>query len=141
LEIIENDIFDEEEEFVFQSYVFDIESKKLIIKKSDAKNKNGKSRSEVNLNNKWPFQVSRIHRSTSDSLDDSIGSLKEENTKVKERIKELEETLMPVPLLSIPLEIFRPSMPTARIKGSSILLTSSRSYMENNNKKIMALIT
>jgi hypothetical protein len=48
---------------------------------------------------------------------------------------------MPLLVLSIPLEIFRPAMPTTKIKGSSILLTSSKSYVENNIKKIMALIT
>jgi hypothetical protein len=43
LEIVANEIFDEEESFVFESVVFDIESKKLIIEKSDVKNKKGKS--------------------------------------------------------------------------------------------------
>jgi hypothetical protein len=51
LEIVENETFDEEESFVFQSIVFDNESKKLIIEKSDVKNKKGKSRAEVNLRN------------------------------------------------------------------------------------------
>jgi hypothetical protein len=74
-------------------------------------------------------------------LDDSIGGLEAENTKLKERIKELEETLMPLPLLSSPLAIIGPTMPTAKLKGSSSLLTSSRSYVEKNIKKIMALIT
>jgi hypothetical protein len=111
LEIVENEIFDEEESFVFQSVVFDNESKKLIIEKSDVKNKKGKSRSEVNLRNMWPSQISRIHKATGDALDDSIGGLEEENIKLKERIKELEETLMPLPLLSIPLEIVGPTMP------------------------------
>jgi hypothetical protein len=57
----------------------------------------------------WPSQISRIHRATDDALDDSIGGLEAENTKLKERIKELEETLMPLPLLSIPLEIVGPT--------------------------------
>jgi hypothetical protein len=48
---------------------------------------------------------------------------------------------MPLPLLSNPLVIVGPSMPTSKIKGSSRLLTSSRSYVENNIKKRMALIT
>jgi hypothetical protein len=77
LEIIENEIFDEEESFVFQSVVFDSESKKLIIEKSDAKNKKGKYRSEVNLKNMRPSQVSRIHRATGDALDNSIAVSKQ----------------------------------------------------------------
>jgi hypothetical protein len=47
--IIESETFDEEESFVFQSVVFDSESKNLIIEKRDVKNKKGKSRSEINL--------------------------------------------------------------------------------------------
>jgi hypothetical protein len=43
--------FDEDESFVFQSIVFDSQSKKLIIEKKDVKNKKGKSRSEVSLAN------------------------------------------------------------------------------------------
>jgi hypothetical protein len=141
LEIIKNEIFDEEESFVFQSVVFDSEYKKLTIEKSDEKNTKGKSHSEVNLKNMWSSQVSRIHGATNDALDNSIGSLEAENTKLKEMIKELEETLMPLPLLSIPLEIVILSMLVAKIKGSSSLLTSTRSYVENNIKKRMALIT
>jgi hypothetical protein len=74
-------------------------------------------------------------------LDDSIGGLEAENTKLKERIKELEETLMPLPLLVIPLAIVRPTTPAAKLKESSSLLTSARSYVENNIKKRMALLT
>ena len=75
LEIVENEIFDEEESFVFQSVVFNNEYKKLIIEKSDVKNKKGKSHSEVNLRNMCPSHISRIHREIGDALDDSIVGL------------------------------------------------------------------
>jgi hypothetical protein len=88
-----------------------------------------------------PSQISRIYKEIGDALDDSNGGLKAENIKLKERINELEETLMPLPLLIIPLAIIGPTTPAAKLKGSSRLLTSSRSYVENNIKKIMALIT
>jgi hypothetical protein len=88
-----------------------------------------------------PSHISKIHRETNDALDDYIGGLEEENTKLKDRIKELEETLMPLPLLSIPLVIFGPTMPATKLKESSSLLTSVRSYVENNIKKRMELIT
>jgi hypothetical protein len=45
LEIIETEIFNEEESFVFQIVIFDRESKKFIIEKSNVKNKKGKYRS------------------------------------------------------------------------------------------------
>jgi hypothetical protein len=141
LEIVENEIFDEEESFVFQIIVFDREYKKLIIKKSDVNNKEGNSCSEVNQKNKRPSQISRIHKAIGDALDDCIGGLEEENIKLKERVKELEETSMPIPLLSNPLEIVRPAMPTAKLKVSSSLPRSIGSYVKNNIKKRMEFIT
>jgi nucleoside-triphosphatase THEP1 len=123
LEIVENEIFDEEESFLFHSTVFDNKSKKIIIENSNVKNKKGKYRLEINLRNMRPSQVSRIHRAINNAVDDSIGSLEEENTKLKERIKELQETLIPLPFLSIPLAIVGSAMPTAKIKGSSSLFT------------------
>jgi hypothetical protein len=89
----------------------------------------------------WPSHISKIHRETINAPDDSIGGLEAENTKLKESIKELEDTLMPLPLLSIPLKIVKPTTPNAKLKGSLSLLTSSRSYVERNIKKRMALIT
>jgi hypothetical protein len=89
----------------------------------------------------WPSQISIIHRETRDALDDTIGGLEEENMKLKERIKELEDALMPHPLLSSPLSIVKPTTPTVKLKGSSILVTSARSYVERTIKKRMALIT
>jgi hypothetical protein len=58
MEIVETDIFDEDESFVFQSVVFDSQSKNLIIEKRDVTNKKGKSRSEINLRNMQPSQNS-----------------------------------------------------------------------------------
>jgi hypothetical protein len=51
MEIAETEIFDEDESFVFQSVVFDSESKNLIIEKRDVRNKKEKSCSEINLRN------------------------------------------------------------------------------------------
>jgi hypothetical protein len=58
MEIVETDIFDEDESFVFQSVVFYSKSKNLIIEKRDVTNKKGKSRSEINLRNMQPSQNS-----------------------------------------------------------------------------------
>ena len=48
---------------------------------------------------------------------------------------------MPLPPISSPLEIVGPTMSATKLKGSSCLLTLARSYVENNIKKRMALIT
>jgi hypothetical protein len=87
-----------------------------------------------------PSQISKIHKAIRDALDESIGGLEAENTKLKERIKELEDTLMPLPLLASPLIIFRTTTTVAKLKGSSSLLTSARIYVERNINKRMALI-
>jgi hypothetical protein len=84
MEIIGTETFDEEESFAFQSVVFYNESKKLVIEKRDVKNKKGKSRSEINLRNMWPSQISQIHRATGDALDNSIDDLEAENVRLKE---------------------------------------------------------
>jgi hypothetical protein len=80
-------------------------------------------------------------RATEDVIDDSNGGMEAKNTKFKERIRELENALMPLPLLFGTLSIVRPTTPSLKLKGSSILLTTSRSYVERNIKKRMALIT
>jgi hypothetical protein len=61
MDISDTENFDEDESFVFQSIVFDSQSKKLIIEKKDVKNKKGKSRSEVNLENMRSSQICRLH--------------------------------------------------------------------------------
>jgi hypothetical protein len=141
LEVVANETFSEEESFTFQSVIFYKESKKLIVERGDQKNKKGKSRSEVDLKDMWSSQISKIHRETGDALDDSIDGLEVENVKLKERIRELENALMPLPILASPLSMIKPTTPTIKLKGSSSLLTTVRSYVEKNIKKRMSLIT
>jgi hypothetical protein len=83
MEIIGIDTLDEEESFAFQSVVFDSESKKLIIENKDVKNKKGTSRSEFNLRNMRPSQISKMHRATGDALDNSISGLEMKNLMLK----------------------------------------------------------
>jgi hypothetical protein len=141
MDISDTKNFDEDESFVFQSVVFDSQSKKLIIEKKDVKNKKGKSRSEVDLANMRSSQICQLHKVSGDALHDSIGGIEAENARLKDRIKELEEALIPMPLLVNPLAIAMPATPAANLKGSSSLLASCRGYVENNIKKIMELVT
>lgn len=87
ISVIEN--FDEDESFVFQSVVFDSQSKKLIIEKKNVKNKKGKSRSEVHVANMRPSQICQLHTASGESLHDSIGSMETENVRLKNKVKEL----------------------------------------------------
>ena len=116
LEIVENETFSEEESFTFQNVIFDKESKKLIIEKGDQKNKRGKSRTEVELKDMRSSQISKIHRATKDALDDFIGGMEAEKTKLKEMIKELEDALMPLPILASPLSMVKPTTPPIKLK-------------------------
>ena len=49
MEIAKTDIFDKDDSFVFQSVVFDSQSKNMVIKKRDVTNRKGKSRTEINF--------------------------------------------------------------------------------------------
>jgi hypothetical protein len=89
----------------------------------------------------WSSQIYKIHKETGDALDDYIDELEAENAKLKERIKELQNSLMALPILSNPLSMVRPTTPTIKLKGSSSLLTMVKSYVENFFKKRMSLIT
>jgi hypothetical protein len=113
----------------------------LIIERDDQKNKKVKSRSKVDLKDMQSSQIYKIHRAIGDALDDSIGGLEAKNTKLKERIKELEDALMPLPILANPLSMVTPTTPANKLKGSSSLLTMVRSYVKKNIKKRMSLIT
>jgi hypothetical protein len=71
-----------------------------------------------------PSQISKIHRETGDVVDNSIDGLEAENAKLKERIKELENFLMPLPILESHFSMVKPTTPTIKLKGSSSLLTT-----------------
>jgi hypothetical protein len=88
-----------------------------------------------------PSQISQIHRETGDALENAIDDLEAKNVRLKEKIKELEGDLMPLPMMASPLEMIGPNTPTTKLKGSEILLKSDRGYVEKNIKKRMELIT
>jgi hypothetical protein len=83
MDIVDIEIFDEDESFLFQSIVF-YESKNLIIEKRDVKNKKGKSCSKISLANMRLSQISRLCRENGDALDDSIGGIEVENARLKD---------------------------------------------------------
>jgi hypothetical protein len=73
--------------------------------------------------------------------------MEEENLKLKERVKELEATLMPPPILSTPFAMLQSDITfqgapesNLRVKGISSLIIATRNFVEKNIKKIMSLI-
>jgi hypothetical protein len=94
----------------------------LIVQRSDQKNKKGNSRLEVDLKDMRPFQISKNHRAIEDALDDSIDGLEAEIVELKERIIELETTLMSRPILETPLTTVKITTPGIKLKGSSSFL-------------------
>jgi hypothetical protein len=64
VEIAETKFFYEDESFVFQSVVFDSQSKSMVIEKRDVTNRKGKSRTEINFRKMQPSQISLFHQVT-----------------------------------------------------------------------------
>jgi hypothetical protein len=63
--------------------------------------------------------------------------MEEENSQLKERIKELEETLMPPPNLASPITMIHPRKglqenpeSISKVKGISSLITTTRHFVE-----------
>jgi hypothetical protein len=116
MDISDTKNFNEDESFVFQSIVFDSQSKKLIIEKKNVKNKKGKSRSEFSLANMWSSQICQLHTMRGDAHHDSIGGIEAENARLKDLVKELEEALIPMTLLANPSVIAMPCHPCSQLK-------------------------
>jgi len=94
-----------------------------------------------------PSKLYSIHNVTGDALDFSIDNMEEEKVRLKERVKELEETFMPPPILATPVAMIwldksiqeiRES--SSRVKGISSLIVATRNFSEENINKSMSLI-
>ena len=90
MEIPKTKIFYEDESFIFQSVIFDSQSKSMVIKKRDVTNMKGNYRTEINFRKMFPSQISLFHQVTDDALHDSIGGIEVENARVKECLNEFE---------------------------------------------------
>jgi hypothetical protein len=141
MEIVQTDIFDKYESFVFYSIVFDSQSKNMVIEKRDVTNRKGKSRTEINFRKMRSSQISLFHRITGDALHDSIGGIESEYARVKYYLEEFEEAFIATPEFASPLAKNVSSTSAAKMKVSTTLLACSRSLVENNIKKIMQLVT
>jgi hypothetical protein len=140
VEIVETDIFDEDESFVFQILVFDSQSKNMVIEKRDVTNRKDKSRTDINFRKMRSLQISLFHCVTDDALDDSSGGIEAENATLKDRLNEFEEAFVTTPKFASPLAKNVPATTATKMKLSSTLLACSRAIVENNNKKRMELV-
>ena len=80
-------------------------------------------------------------------MDIYIDDMETENARIKERIKELDSTLMPSPILATMVSAIQPEKSSSktpesslRIKGASSLISVTRHYVEENIKERMSLI-
>jgi hypothetical protein len=83
----------------------------------------------------------QLHTATEEALHHSIEGIETKNAKLKDRIIELEDAFIPMPLLVNPLVIAMPGTPAANVNASSTFLTSCKGYVDNNIKKRMELVT
>jgi iron-sulfur cluster repair protein YtfE (RIC family) len=110
-------------------FVFESESKKLIIERKDVNNNQRMHRSELDLANMKASKISQLHMETRDALHGSVGLIEAENSRLKNHIKELEEALFSMPLLHSSLRITMPAItctPATNLKGSSSFFASYR---------------
>jgi hypothetical protein len=121
--------------FVVQITSFDNEYNKLVFERT-TKSKSGKLRSTIDTHDMLPSKLSSIHKVTWDALEVSIAHIEEENSQLKERIKELEETLMPPPILASPFAMIHPGKgpqenpeSSSRVKGISSLIMDTQHFV------------
>jgi len=129
--MIQEETFSDEETFIVQNESFDKEYKKLFFKIT-TNSKSGNIMSTIDTRDMLPSKLSFIHRVTWDALDVSIAHMEEENGQLKERIKELEATLMPPPILDSHVAMIRPRKciqenpeSSSRVKANSNLITAT----------------
>jgi hypothetical protein len=83
------------------------------------------------------YGIAKIHKVTGDALDISIDDMEYENAIIKERIQELELTLIPPPILVTPVATVQPHKnfektpeSSIRLKGTLSLLDATKRYVE-----------
>jgi hypothetical protein len=124
-------------------------SKKLLLEKVNTKNKRSseKWKSIIDFDGVAPSKIAQFHGATREALKQSVDTMEKENLELKQRIKELEATLMPRPLFPEPLNTIQPTLVLEDIpesnnkcKGSSSLLQAIRKYVGDAIQKRIDLI-
>jgi len=118
---------------------FDKYLKNMVFECVNSKGKRTKY-SEMDLNKVPVSRIVKIYKIIGDALDVSIDEMEAKNAQLKERVKELEYTFMPPPILASPLENIQPRTSYLKLKGISILLVAVIKFVEKNIKTRMSLI-
>jgi len=92
-------------------------------------------------------KISKIHMVTGNSLDISIDEMEAENERLKNKVRELENALIPPPIFARPLVFVQPRMnidglPESNLKwrGTPNLLVAVIKFVEENIKNRMPLV-
>jgi hypothetical protein len=139
----------EEDSLTLHHSTFNKNSIKLVIEKVNSKNNKiqEKWNSKFDFQGVPPYKVMEFHEATRENLKFSIGDIENENVFLKDRVRELENSLIPPPLFVSPIAAIQPLKTLeARLESSSILKGTSsflaiiRRYVDDNIQKRMPLI-
>jgi hypothetical protein len=120
-------LFKKKNSFFVHNSLFDKKSRKLIFEITPSKNKKDKTCSTLNFSKMLPSGIGKIHKVTTYSLDVSIEYTEAENARLKERIQELEFTLMPPPILATHVATIQPGRNFEKTPESSVRLKGTSS--------------
>jgi hypothetical protein len=121
----------------------------MLIKKLNMKNKKAskKWKSKIDFHGVAPSKIVQFHEETKEALKESICNIEKEILILKEKIKELETTLILKTLFVDPLTTIQPTLTlegvpegSSKLKGSSSLLLAVRKYVGDGIQKTIYLI-
>jgi len=106
-----------------------------------------KWKSKINFHGIPPLKFMKFHDAIREALKESIFDIEKENLFLKEKIKELEKSIIPKPLYVEPITTIKPiltlkdvSESGSKLKGSSSLLMVVRKYVGDGIEKRIDLI-
>jgi hypothetical protein len=111
------------------------------------RNAQGKTSSTLFLNGVMPPKLVQIHEPIGESIKMCVDEMENENSILKDLIKELDISIMPLPIFASPITTMQPwktldrtPKSSSKLRGTSSLLVAVRRYVGENIKKIMYFI-
>ena len=102
----------EEESITLHKATYNHETKKLLLEKTNTKNKKSPERWKylIDLYGVSPSKIADFHGATGDALKQSIDKMERDNLELNKRVKELEFSFVPSPLFTKPLISTQPML-------------------------------